>query len=122
MMEQGFSKLLVVLEAKDKAKEKAKDVSVYSVRNSGSKRKEVTPPQSDDYHSDASHSSKKHKTKGCTFGAFQVCKPKEFRGTEGAVAAARWLEKTESVMRLCKCASEDKVLFAAGLFEDGALE
>ncbi|KAK1410455.1 hypothetical protein QVD17_36992 [Tagetes erecta] len=59
---------------------------------------------------------------GCDYKTFQACKPEEFSGSQGAAAAVRWLEKIKSVMKRCKCAEEDKVLFASGLFKDGALE
>ncbi|KAI3813852.1 hypothetical protein L1987_18587 [Smallanthus sonchifolius] len=41
---------------------------------------------------------------------------------KGAVAALRWLEKTESVISIIKCADEDMVLYASNLFKDEALE
>ena len=62
---------------------------------------------------------KKAKTdKGCSYRTFQACKPQEFAGNEGAVAALRWLEKMESVLAVSKCLEEDKILFATNSFKD----
>ena len=59
--------------------------------------------------------------RGCTYREFSVCKPKTFSGTEGAVGLVRWLEKLESVFRMCKCAEDCKVTYATGTLLDGAL-
>ncbi|KAK1419615.1 hypothetical protein QVD17_28835 [Tagetes erecta] len=67
-------------------------------------------------------SNKRNKQEGCTYRTFQGCKPTEFYGTEGAIAAVRWLEKTESVLAISKCAETDKVLFASNLFNGEAME
>ncbi|KAK1410454.1 hypothetical protein QVD17_36991 [Tagetes erecta] len=37
---------------------------------------------------------------GCTYDKFMACKPKEFHGKGGAVAAMRWLEEMEAVLKL----------------------
>ncbi|KAJ0524352.1 putative retrotransposon gag domain-containing protein [Helianthus annuus] len=50
------------------------------------------------------------------------CKPIEFSGNEGAIAALRWIEKTEAVLKISKCAEEDKIMFASNLFKNSALE
>jgi len=52
---------------------------------------------------------------------FQDCKPQEFSGTEGAVGLLRLLEKVESVFLMCNCLPEDRVKYAAALFQDVAL-
>ncbi|GKC19134.1 putative reverse transcriptase domain-containing protein [Tanacetum coccineum] len=44
-------------------------------------------------------------------------KPHSFNGTEGVVGLRRWIEKVEQVFETCKCAEEDKVMFAASTFE-----
>ncbi|GKA07276.1 putative reverse transcriptase domain-containing protein [Tanacetum coccineum] len=44
-----------------------------------------------------------------------------FLGTEGVVGLRRWIEKVEQVFETCKCAEEDKVMFAASTFEGRAL-
>ncbi|GJT03705.1 reverse transcriptase domain-containing protein [Tanacetum coccineum] len=44
-----------------------------------------------------------------------------FNGTEGVVGLRRWIEKVEQVFETCKCAEEDKVMFAASTFEGRAL-
>ncbi|KAJ0588116.1 putative transcription factor interactor and regulator CCHC(Zn) family [Helianthus annuus] len=61
-------------------------------------------------------------TPGCTYKEFLACKPVEFAGNEGATAALRWLEKTEAVIKISKCAEEDKVMYASHLFKEEALE
>ncbi|GJX42936.1 putative reverse transcriptase domain-containing protein [Tanacetum coccineum] len=48
-------------------------------------------------------------------------KPYSFNGTEGVVGLRRWIEKVEQVFEICKCAEEDKVMFAASTFEGRAL-
>ncbi|KAJ0891122.1 putative retrotransposon gag domain-containing protein [Helianthus annuus] len=50
------------------------------------------------------------------------CKPIEFSGNEGAIAALRWIEKTEAVLKISKCVEEDKIMFASNLFKNSALE
>nr|GEY89189.1 hypothetical protein [Tanacetum cinerariifolium] len=39
----------------------------------------------------------------------------------GVVGLRRWIEKVEQVFEICKCAKEDKVMFAASTFEGHAL-
>ncbi|KAJ0886794.1 putative retrotransposon gag domain-containing protein [Helianthus annuus] len=58
---------------------------------------------------------------GCTYKQFLDCKPINFDGTGGAVAFVRWAEKTESVIRMSKCALDQQVTYISGLFVDGAL-
>ncbi|GKC67981.1 putative reverse transcriptase domain-containing protein, partial [Tanacetum coccineum] len=47
--------------------------------------------------------------------------PHSFNGTEGVVGLRRWIEKVEQVFETCKCAEEDKVMFAASTFVGHAL-
>ncbi|KAJ0705064.1 putative nucleotidyltransferase, Ribonuclease H [Helianthus annuus] len=61
-------------------------------------------------------------TPGCTYKEFLACKPAEFAGNEGATAVLCWLEKTEAVIAISKCAEEDQVMYASNLFKEGALE
>ncbi|KAI3825723.1 hypothetical protein L1987_07311 [Smallanthus sonchifolius] len=68
------------------------------------------------------HVEKKRKHVGCTYKMFQDCKPYNFFGREGGIATLRWIEKTESVLAISKCAEEDKVLYASNMFKDQALE
>ncbi|KAI3773494.1 hypothetical protein L1987_48024 [Smallanthus sonchifolius] len=68
------------------------------------------------------HIKKKRKMIGCTYKMFQDFKPFNFSGREGGIATLRWIEKTEFVLRISKCAEEDKVLYASNLFKDQALE
>ncbi|KAM0056365.1 putative transcription factor interactor and regulator CCHC(Zn) family [Helianthus debilis subsp. tardiflorus] len=58
---------------------------------------------------------------GCTYKQFLDCKPVNFDGTGGAVAFVRWAEKTESILRMSKCALDQQVTYISGLFLDGAL-
>ncbi|MFS7958928.1 putative transcription factor interactor and regulator CCHC(Zn) family [Helianthus anomalus] len=58
---------------------------------------------------------------GCTYKQFLDCKPVNFDGTGGAVSFVRWAEKTESVLRMSKCALDQQVTYISGLFLDGAL-
>ncbi|XP_021980114.1 proline-rich protein 36-like [Helianthus annuus] len=58
---------------------------------------------------------------GCTYKQFLDCKPLNYDGTGGAVAFVRWTEKTDSVIRMSKCAPENQVTYVSGLFLDGAL-
>ncbi|KAD2805415.1 hypothetical protein E3N88_38792 [Mikania micrantha] len=57
----------------------------------------------------------------CTFKMFLDCKPHSFSGTEGAVGLLRWIEKAESAFAISNCRNEDRVKFAAGIFEGAAL-
>ncbi|GJT92017.1 putative reverse transcriptase domain-containing protein [Tanacetum coccineum] len=50
---------------------------------------------------------------GCSHKTFMNGKPHTFNGTEGVVGLRRWIEKVEQVFKTCKCAEEDKVMFAA---------
>ncbi|MFS7968460.1 hypothetical protein Hanom_Chr09g00797701 [Helianthus anomalus] len=59
---------------------------------------------------------------GCSYKEFWSCKPMEFSGNEGAIATLRWIEKTEAVLKISKCAEEDKIMFASNLFKNSALE
>ncbi|GJY85996.1 putative reverse transcriptase domain-containing protein [Tanacetum coccineum] len=54
---------------------------------------------------------------GCSHKTFMNGKPHTFNGTEGVVRLRRWIEKVEQVFETCKCAKEDKVMFAASTFE-----
>nr|GEZ88045.1 hypothetical protein [Tanacetum cinerariifolium] len=58
---------------------------------------------------------------GCSYKTFMNGKPHPFNGTEGVIGLRRWIEKVEQVFEICKCAEEDKVMFAASTFEGCAL-
>ncbi|GJV25565.1 putative reverse transcriptase domain-containing protein [Tanacetum coccineum] len=58
---------------------------------------------------------------GCSHNTFKNGKPHSFNGMEGVVGLRRWIEKVEQVFEICKCAKEDKVMFAASTFEGRAL-
>ncbi|GJR53976.1 putative reverse transcriptase domain-containing protein [Tanacetum coccineum] len=53
---------------------------------------------------------------GCSYKTFMNGKPHTFYGTEGVVGLRHWIEKVEQVFETCKCAEEDKVMFAASTF------
>jgi hypothetical protein len=36
----------------------------------------------------------------CTYKEFLVCRPVEYKGTEGAIETLRWIEKTEAVFKV----------------------
>ncbi|GJQ97305.1 putative reverse transcriptase domain-containing protein [Tanacetum coccineum] len=57
----------------------------------------------------------------CSHKTFMNIKPHSFNGTKGVVGLRRWMEKVEQVFEICKCAKEDKVMFAASTFEGCAL-
>lgn len=59
--------------------------------------------------------------KGCSHKTFMSGKPHPFNGTEGAVGLTRWFEKFEQVFGTCKCAEDDKVVYATSTFEGRAL-
>ncbi|GJU96896.1 putative reverse transcriptase domain-containing protein [Tanacetum coccineum] len=58
---------------------------------------------------------------GCTHKTFMNGKPHPFNETGGVVGLRRWIEKVEQVFEICKCAEEDKVMFAVSTFEGRAL-
>ncbi|GJV66898.1 hypothetical protein Tco_1482407 [Tanacetum coccineum] len=53
----------------------------------------------------------------CSHKTFMNGKPHSFNGTEGVFGLRRWIEKVEQVFETCKCAEEDKVMFASSTFE-----
>ncbi|GJU98754.1 putative reverse transcriptase domain-containing protein [Tanacetum coccineum] len=62
-------------------------------------------------------------TGGCSHKTFMSGKPHSFTvyGLEGVVGLTRWMEKMEQVFGTCKCAEQDKVVYAASTFEGRAL-
>ncbi|GKD22658.1 putative reverse transcriptase domain-containing protein [Tanacetum coccineum] len=58
---------------------------------------------------------------GCSHKTFMNGKPHPFNGMEGVVGLRRWIEKVEQVFEICKCAKEDKVMFASSTLEGHAL-
>ncbi|GJY12553.1 putative reverse transcriptase domain-containing protein [Tanacetum coccineum] len=58
---------------------------------------------------------------GCSHKTFMNGKPHTFNGMEGVVGLRRWIEKVEQVFETCKCAEEEKVMFATSTFEGRAL-
>ncbi|GJY41552.1 putative reverse transcriptase domain-containing protein, partial [Tanacetum coccineum] len=69
----------------------------------------------------SSNSEGSSSTGGCSHKAFMSGKPHPFNGTEGVVGLTRWMEKMEQVFGTCKCAEQDKVVYAASTFEGRAL-
>nr|GEX29462.1 putative reverse transcriptase domain-containing protein [Tanacetum cinerariifolium] len=58
---------------------------------------------------------------GCSHKTFMNGKPHPFNETEGVVGLRRCIKKVKQVFEICKCAEEDKVMFAASTFEGRAL-
>nr|XP_043619815.1 uncharacterized protein LOC122591620 [Erigeron canadensis] len=58
---------------------------------------------------------------GCTYREFQYCKPPDFDGNGGALAATRWIEKMEAVMDISNCAENQKVKYVAVSLTNKAL-
>nr|GEU29032.1 hypothetical protein [Tanacetum cinerariifolium] len=58
---------------------------------------------------------------GCLHKTFLNGKTHSFNRMEGVVSLRHWIEKIEQVFEICKCAEEDKVMFAASTFEGRAL-
>ncbi|GJR26014.1 putative reverse transcriptase domain-containing protein [Tanacetum coccineum] len=58
---------------------------------------------------------------GCSYKTFMNGKPHSFKGTEGVARLKCWFEKIEQVFEICKCAEDDKVMFAMCTFEGRAL-
>ncbi|GKA42479.1 hypothetical protein Tco_0735139 [Tanacetum coccineum] len=48
----------------------------------------------------------------CYYANFKKCQPLNFKGTEGVVGLARWIEKMESVFNISGCAIENQIKFA----------
>ncbi|GJU20478.1 putative reverse transcriptase domain-containing protein [Tanacetum coccineum] len=67
---------------------------------------------------DGSHSSHKDNRRNvqtarpCFYADFIKCQPLNFKGTEGVVGLARWIEKMELVFNISGCAIENQVKFA----------
>ncbi|GJU29230.1 putative reverse transcriptase domain-containing protein [Tanacetum coccineum] len=63
---------------------------------------------------DASHSShgddrrNVQTARPCFYAEFMKCQPLNFKGTEGVVGLARWIEKIESVFNISSCAIENQ--------------
>ncbi|KAJ9551909.1 hypothetical protein OSB04_015954 [Centaurea solstitialis] len=60
-------------------------------------------------------------THGCGYKAFVACKPPVYKGERDPVLALRWIEEIEMVFETCKCAAEDKVVFARSMLKADAL-
>ncbi|GKB52593.1 hypothetical protein Tco_0903346 [Tanacetum coccineum] len=60
-------------------------------------------------------------TRECTFARFLKCNPTSFHGNEGAVGLSRWIEKSESVFDISKCAEGNKVIFATATLQDSTI-
>nr|GEU70990.1 hypothetical protein [Tanacetum cinerariifolium] len=58
---------------------------------------------------------------GCSHKTLMNGKPHSFNGTKGVVGLRRCIKKVEKVFEICKCAEEDKVIFAGSTFEGRAL-
>ncbi|KAJ9545162.1 hypothetical protein OSB04_024869 [Centaurea solstitialis] len=60
-------------------------------------------------------------THGCSYKTFVACKPPTYKGERDPVLALRWIEEIEMVFETCKCAAEDKVVFARSMLKADAL-
>ncbi|KAJ9561778.1 hypothetical protein OSB04_006938 [Centaurea solstitialis] len=58
---------------------------------------------------------------GCSYKAFVACKPPTYKGERDPVLALRWIEEIEMVFETCKCAAEDKVVYARSMLKADAL-
>ncbi|XP_024974827.1 uncharacterized protein LOC112512934 [Cynara cardunculus var. scolymus] len=61
------------------------------------------------------------KERGCSFKTFKGTGPKEFKGIEGPVGLMNWVAKVQSCFKICRCAKDQKVTYAATTFVDYAL-
>nr|GFD01270.1 reverse transcriptase domain-containing protein [Tanacetum cinerariifolium] len=57
----------------------------------------------------------------CSYSEFLICKPMDFKGTEGVVELTRWFEKMESVFSISNCTASNQVKFATCTLQDDAL-
>ncbi|GJY72908.1 putative reverse transcriptase domain-containing protein [Tanacetum coccineum] len=55
---------------------------------------------------------------GCTYKGFMACNPKEYDGKGGAIALTRWIENIENVIDNSGCVENQKVKYAASLFDE----
>ncbi|KAJ9556411.1 hypothetical protein OSB04_011025 [Centaurea solstitialis] len=60
-------------------------------------------------------------THGCSYKAFVACKPPVYKGERDPILALRWIEEIEMVFETCKCAAEDKVVYARSMLKADAL-
>ncbi|KAJ9556477.1 hypothetical protein OSB04_011091 [Centaurea solstitialis] len=60
-------------------------------------------------------------THGCSYKTFAACKPPTYKGERDPVLALRWIEEIEMVFETCRCAAEDKVVYARSMLKADAL-
>ncbi|KAJ9545394.1 hypothetical protein OSB04_025101 [Centaurea solstitialis] len=60
-------------------------------------------------------------THGCSYKTFAACKPPTYKGERDPVLALRCIEEIEMVFETCRCAAEDKVVFARSMLKADAL-
>ncbi|KAJ9537845.1 hypothetical protein OSB04_030578 [Centaurea solstitialis] len=60
-------------------------------------------------------------THGYSYKAFATCKPPLYKGEHDPVLALRWIEEMEMVFETCRCANEDKVVYARSMLKADAL-
>ncbi|KAJ9547289.1 hypothetical protein OSB04_019832 [Centaurea solstitialis] len=58
---------------------------------------------------------------GCSNKEFAACKPPIYKGERDPVLATRWVEEMDMVFETCKCATEDKVVYARSMLKADAL-
>ena len=52
--------------------------------------------------------------RGCSYKDFTNCKPIDFNGKGGATAYIQWMEKTEAVIAMSRCAANQRILYVTG--------
>ncbi|GJR94199.1 hypothetical protein Tco_0266373 [Tanacetum coccineum] len=62
-----------------------------------------------------------HTARMCTYKEFLNCQPLNFKGIEGAVGLAHWVEKMESVLHISNCTFECQMKYATCTLLGGAL-
>ncbi|KAJ9558426.1 hypothetical protein OSB04_013040 [Centaurea solstitialis] len=60
-------------------------------------------------------------THGCSYKAFSACKPPLYKGEREPVLALTCIEEMEMVFETCRCAKEDKVVYARSMLKADAL-
>ncbi|KAJ9556932.1 hypothetical protein OSB04_011546 [Centaurea solstitialis] len=60
-------------------------------------------------------------THGCSYKAFVACKPPTYKGERDPVLSLRWIKEIEMVFETCRCAAEDKVVYARSMLKADAL-
>lgn len=57
----------------------------------------------------------------CSCKEFMNSKPRTYHGDDRVVTLPRWFEKTESILKICTCLDEFKVIYVICTFVDSNL-